>query len=137
MEGCRLLAEARGLVEREEMREWARHARDKKKKKGDVGTEKEKEEEEERLANFFYAIHEFFVPTELPARYAIDFVPVSVVSVTTAVVVNFVAPTVPNPVVSSATSSDYSVVSSANFVNPAISSTNVVPVHPSSCIGTI
>ena len=56
VEGCKLLAEARGLVEREEIREWeTRHSRNKKKKKGDVGVEKEKEEEEgERLANFFY-----------------------------------------------------------------------------------
>src|SRR5258706_6469914 len=61
VEECRLLTEARGLVEKEEMREWeTRHSRDKKKKKGDVGKEKAKEEEEgERLANFFYAIHEF------------------------------------------------------------------------------
>ena len=45
VEECRLLTEARGLVEREEMRVWeSRHSRDKKKKKGDVGTEKEKEE---------------------------------------------------------------------------------------------
>ena len=91
VEECRLLTEARGLVEKEEMCEWGtRHSRDKKKKKGDVGTENEKEKEEaERLANFFSAIHDFFVPstnatntvipafvpTELPARYAIDFVP--------------------------------------------------------------
>ena len=79
-EECRLLTEARGLVEKEEIREWAtRHTRDKKKKKGDVGKEKEEEKEEgERLANFFYAIYDFlvpiavpnaFVPAELPARY--------------------------------------------------------------------
>ena len=54
--------------------------------------EKEKEEEEgERLANFFYTLHYFFipaavpgnvfVPAELPARYAIDFVPTSIVFV--------------------------------------------------------
>ena len=47
VEGSKLLAEARGLVEREDMREWkTRHSRDKKKKKGDVGTEKVKEEED-------------------------------------------------------------------------------------------
>ena len=91
---CRLLTEARGLVEKEEMREWGtRHSRDKRKKKGDVGTENEEEKEEgERLANFFSAIYGFFVPTpafvpaELPARYAIDFVPVvSAVSATSPV----------------------------------------------------
>ena len=114
MEGCRLLTEARGLVEREEMREWeTRHSRDKTKKKGDVGTETEKEGE--RLANFFYALHEFFVPSvpatvfvpaELPARYAIQFVPAAVV---------VTPPVASSSAVSSAT--DYSVVSS----NPAIS----------------
>ena len=89
--GCRLLVEARGLVEKEEMREWeTRHARDRKKKKGDVGIEKEKEKEEgERLTSFFSTIYDFFnpvpvvpavpvnvfVPDVLPAR----FVPVPVV----------------------------------------------------------
>ena len=64
VEGCRLLAEASGLVEKEEMREWrTRHARDKKKRKGDVGMEKEKEKEEgEKLASFFGAVYEFFSP---------------------------------------------------------------------------
>ena len=114
MEESRLLTKARGLVEKEEMREWeTRHSRDKKKKKGDVGTEKEKEKEEgERLDNFFSVIHEFlvssnaptnvFVPVELPARYAIDLVPA--------------APVV-NPVMSSSV-----VVSSVNFV---VSSVNL------------
>ena len=56
--------EARGSVEREEMREWkTRHARDKKKKKGDVGIEKEKEKEEgEKSADFFSTIYDFFNP---------------------------------------------------------------------------
>ena len=99
VEECTLLTEARRLVEKEEMREWeTRHSRDKKKKKGDVpvGTEKEKEEEEgERLANFFYTLHEFFAPTDipanvfpatLPARYLINPVPASDVRVSAPVV---------------------------------------------------
>ena len=45
MEGCRLLAEAREC-------EWeTRHARDKKRTKGDVGIEKEKEKEKEEREN--------------------------------------------------------------------------------------
>ena len=85
-----------------------------------MGKEKEeKKEEGERLANFFYAIHDFFVPTavpnvfvpaelpaELPARYAIDFVPAAVA----------ITPVISPPI---ATSTDYSVVSSVNFVVPS------------------
>ena len=91
-----------------------------------MGTEKEKEKEEgERLANFFSAIYEFFVPSnatnafvpaELPARYAITFVPA--VSVSDLPVASDASPVV-NPVMSvpvSVSSSVYSVVSSANFV---------------------
>ena len=86
MEGCKLLAEARELVERKEMREWrTRHSRDQpieKKKKGPVGPKKE--EEEDKLERFFCHVYEFhnpapnapsFVPAELPPRYAISFVP--------------------------------------------------------------
>ena len=77
VEGCRLLAEARGLVEKEEMHEWGtRHERDKKKKKGDVGMEKEKEKEEgEKLPSFFGVVYEFFnpVPVDVPVN---AFVPV-------------------------------------------------------------
>ena len=64
VEGCRLLVEVRGIVEKEAMREWeTRHARVRKKKKEDVGTEKEKEKEEgEQLVSFFGAIYEFFNP---------------------------------------------------------------------------
>ena len=188
MEECNLLTEARGLVEKEEMREWGtRHSHDKKKKKGDVGTEKKKEGEEgERIANFFSAIYEFFVPTtnatnafvpaELPARYAIDFVPavsaatdfVPAVSAASPVpdllvsdlfhnptapasvpvfdpadlppryAINFVpavnisasvsdfvpaaSPVSDSPVPASASSPDYSIVSSANFVIPPVNS---------------
>ena len=55
-----------------------------------------------------------FVPAELPARYAIAFLPaVSASDSDASIVVNPVMP-VPGPVSSSA----YSVVSSANFVIP-------------------
>ena len=92
-----------------------------------MGTEKEKEEEErERLANFFSAIHEFFIPSntptntfvlaELPARHAIVFIPA--------------ASPVVNPVILSSSvasvsllSPDYSVVPSVNFF-PACIETN-------------
>ena len=80
----------------------------------------EKEEEEDKLERFFCHLYEFhnpvrnapgFVPTELPHRYAINFVPaVSASSVVPAIAVTAF---VPNPVVAS---SDYSVVSSATFV---------------------
>ena len=79
MEGCRLFAEARELVEKEEMREWeTRHARDKKGKKGDVGMEKEMEKEEgEKLASFFGAVYEFFNPVPvIPDVLVNAFVPV-------------------------------------------------------------
>ena len=108
MERCSLLAEARRLVEREEMRTWKT-----RQKKGPVEPEKE-EEEEDKLERFFFNLHEFhnpvtnapvFVLAELPPRYAINFIP--------AIDVNVVS----NPVAaSSVVSSDYSVVSSANFV---------------------
>ena len=86
VEGCRILAEARELVERNEMREWrTRHSRNQlkdKKKKGPV--EPEKEKEEDKLERFFCHLYELhnpvpnapvFVPAELPPLYAIDFVP--------------------------------------------------------------
>ena len=93
MEECRLLAEARGLVEKEIMREWeTRHARDKKKKQGDVTRGREREKGE-KLAGFFNTIYDFFnpvpvvptvpanvfAPVVLPAR----FVPVAFVPATT------------------------------------------------------
>ena len=93
----------------------------------------------ERLANFFSAIYEFFVPTsnatnafvpaELPARYAIEFVPAAsdlpatdfepAVSapVPDLTVTDLPVTSVP---VSVSGSSDYSVVSSANFVIPSV-----------------
>ena len=110
----------------------------KRKRKGTWGQEKEKEEEEgERLANFFYAIHQFFVPSvpanvfvpaELPARYAIEFVPAAAVvtpPVTSSSVVSYsavstsVTATAP-AIASSASSSDYSVVSSVNYIPACI-----------------
>ena len=154
MEECDLLTEARGLVEKEEMREWkSRHARNKivKREKGPVGPgEEEKEkEEEDKLETFFCKIHEFhipvpvapvFVPAELPPRYAISFVPAAAItpgSVNAASPVVVSVPPSPYSVVSSAnvavpvpsaprsaTSSPFSVVSSANFVFPATSASS-------------
>ena len=61
VEGCRLLAEAREQVEREEIREWGtRHSRNQKEKKGPV--EPEKEKEEDKLESFFYKLYEFHNP---------------------------------------------------------------------------
>ena len=81
MEECSLLTETRGLVEKEEMREWGtRHSRDKKKNKGDVGTEKEKEKEEgERLANFFlrYMIFLFHLLTLPMLLFRLGYQPVT------------------------------------------------------------
>ena len=77
VEGCRLLAEARELIEKEEMREWGtRHSRNKREKNGPV--EPEKEKEEDTLELFFHKLYEFHnpvlnapvsVPAELPPRY--------------------------------------------------------------------
>ena len=140
MEGCRLLAEARGPVERDELREWgSRHARNKKEKKGLVEPEKGAEKEEEKLETPFFKIYNFlepvpavnvsvFIPAELPLRYSI----------------NFVRGVIASPVIASvvSTANFVSVVSSANFV-PApspctdysvVSSANFVPA-PSTCIG--
>ena len=148
-----LLADARGLVERKEMCTWrTRHVHKiANKKKGPV--EPEKEEEEDKLERFFCHIHEFhnpvpkapaFVPAELPPRYAINFVP----AVNASVFATPVAPPVPainasvfaspvvhsvpsvsaSPVVPSISSTDYSIISSTNFVADSSS--------PSNCIGS-
>ena len=88
-----------------------------------------KQNEGDLLGAFFFRIYEFlfilpnmspraFVPADLPARYAIGFVPA----------VSAFNPAFP-PSVSYTPSTDHSVVSSANFVVP------VVPVSPPSCIG--
>ena len=149
MEGCRLLAEARELVEREEMREWrSRHSRNQliKMEKGPVAPEKE--EEEDKLECFFCQLYEFhnpvlnapaFVPAELPPRFTISFVSaVSALPVTASPVVH----PVPVPSVScvksavAVSSTDYSVVSSANFVVPIVSATSApISSSSSSCIG--
>ena len=64
VERCSILAEARELVERSEMREWrTRHSRNQpkdKEKKGPAGPEKEKEED--KLERFFCHLHEFHYP---------------------------------------------------------------------------
>ena len=130
------------------MREWrTRHSRNQlkdKEKKGPV--EPEKEKEEDKLERFFCHLYEFhnpvpnapvFVPAELPPRYAIEFVPAapavvvpvfpigSAPSTDYSVIssVNFVVPSVTVPV-SSLPASPYSVVSSANFVIPSCIETN-------------
>ena len=119
----------------------------KKKKKGPV--EPEDEEEEDKLETFFCNLYEFhnpvpnapvFVQAELPPRYAINFVPASNVSTSPAVppvtalpAVLPVLPVLPAlPILSAlpvtpsgSVSTEYSVISSANFVVP-----------PSPCIET-
>ena len=64
MEECRLLAEARELVEKNEMHEWrTRHSRNQlidKKRKGPV--EPEKEKEEDKLEHFFGHLYKFHSP---------------------------------------------------------------------------
>ena len=159
MEECNLLADARKPVGRDELGAWkTRHILKppEKKKKGPV--EPGKEEETDKLESFFCHIYEFhnptpiapaFVPAELPARFAINFVPVSG------------SPSCSAPSVASASASvDCSVVSSANLVVPSfpsvvfppasapyadnvsefsvVSSANFLPasVFTSSCIGT-
>ena len=104
-----------------------------------VSNKRKEEEEGDLLGAFFFYIYEFlsafsnpptsprvFVPAELPARYAIAFVPAAFVA-------SFSA-SGSSSVVSATSSVRYSVVSSANFV-PAI------PVFPApvpsspACIG--
>ena len=146
VEGCRLLTEARELAGREEMREWrSRHSHNqlRKKKKGPVAHEKEKEEED-NLERFFCHLYEFqnpvpkapvFVPAELPPRYTISFVPaVSALPVT---IVHPVSVPLVSCVMSAVavSSTDYSVVSSANFVPIASTTPASVSSFPSFCIG--
>ena len=143
MEGCRLLAEARELVERSEMREWrTRHSRNQPKDKKEKGpVEPEKEKEEDKLERFFCHLYEFhnpvpntpvFVPAELPPRYAIDFVPaapaqVAFVPAASAVPVSVPAVyTAPASGFPYASSTDYSVISSVN---------SAVHVSSPPCIG--
>ena len=122
-----------------------RHVRKtERKKKGPVGPGEKEEEESDKLENFFYHVYEFhnpvspsapdFVPAELPARYAINFVPVSAFSVVSASTVpsdpSFVSVSaVPDPspicvnrsvtsnpvAFTSSPATDYSVVFSVNF----------------------
>ena len=128
MEGCRLLTEARELVERSEMREWRiRHSRNQlidKKEKGLVEPAKEKEKEEDKLERFFCHLYEFHnpVPTPVPA-------PVPTSTATT-VPVSHIATAIPVFPVGSA-QNDFSIISSVNFVVPLVT----IPVSsPSSCI---
>ena len=105
---------------------------------GRAVSKKEAEEEGDLLGAYFYRVYEFLFSfsnpppivhkPHVPARYAINFVPAAAAIPVTNLSVN-------RSVFSSATSTDYSVVSSVNFVNSAVSVANVVPA-PSSCIGT-
>ena len=137
-----MVQSTRRLVEREEMCTWrTRHVHKKeKKKKGPV--EPEKEEEEDKLESFFYKIYDFhnpapvfhnpvpvFVPVELPPRYVINFVlavsapaPVitSPVIVSSASVIAPASPVIVSPTPVIVSPSDYSVVSSVNFIPPCI-----------------
>ena len=145
VEGCSLLADARNPVEREEMCMWKTrhiHKKPEKKKKGPVEPEKVKEEEVDKLESFFCKIYDFhnpvpvapvFVPAELPPRYAISFVPpVSAVSSVTSVVDSVAPAVIPVSPIGSAPSTDYSIISSVNFVAPSVT----IPVSSSSsCIG--
>ena len=155
MEKCRLLEQKRKGVEKGEMREWrTRHSRNKitnKKEKGPV--EPGKEEEEDKLESFFSHLYEFhnpvqvapaFVPAELPARYSIAFVPASVPDVsfvpTPVPAVSSVPVSVPavstpfsDSAIPNASSTDYSVISSINFVVPDPSSSSS---FSSTCIET-
>ena len=143
VERCRLLEEKRKLVEKGEMREWrTRHSRNanKKEEKGPVEPEKEKEKETDKLELFFCHLYEFhnpitvapaFVPAGLPPRYAIDFVPVapSPFPLAASAVHFSVSPAAALAPSTSATS-NFSVVSSVNFVPASVFTSS------SSCIGT-
>ena len=148
MEECSLLAEARKAVERDEMHKWkTRHVcKTEKKKKGPVGPGEKEDEEPDKIETFFCHLYDFhnptpsapvFVPAELPTRYMINFVPASAVSVSlsavsvsdTPISLSAVSRTsdisVPYP-----SSTDYSVISSVNFVAPPVivSSTCIEPI---------
>ena len=143
VEKCRLLADKREMVERKELREWkTSHSRSQnKKEKGPVEPGKE---EEDKLEIFFSHLYEFhnpvqiapvpvFIPAELPARYAINFVPAAVPVYASA----------PATAYASSPSTEYSVVSSTCFAVPPstvcsiVRSVNfVIPTSPvsSPCI---
>ena len=140
VEGCRLLAEARELVEESEMREWrTRHSRAQPKEKKEEGPVEpgKKEEEEDKLETFFCQLYEFHNPpvpvpvsVELPPRYAISFVPAAPAVISPGVI------PVPALVVSdSVPSTDYSVISSVNFV-VSDPTHPVIPSSPPACIET-
>ena len=133
VERCSLITRARNQVGEKELLEWkSRHARNRvqipeKKKKGPVEPEKENEKETDKLELFFRHLYEFhnpvpdtpaFVPADSPPRYAIDFVPAAPVTVTPVFpspISSVISPVVPTDV------TDYSVISSVNFVAPVSS----------------
>ena len=67
---CRLLADKRKTVEREELREWrTRHSRNKNENKKEKGPVEPGKEEEDKLESFFCHLYEFHnpvVPNVLP-----------------------------------------------------------------------
>ena len=124
VEECNMLVDARKPVERDELGAWkTRHILKppEKKKKGPV--EPGGEPEPDKLEDFFCQIYEFhnptptapaFVPAELPARFAINFIPANP-SCSAPPVVSHVFPAAPASI-------DYSVISSANFIVPSFPS---------------
>ena len=102
-----------------------RHSRNKKEKKGPVEPEKEKEKEEDSLELYFSILYEFLNPVpavnaavpNLPPRYVINFVPAAASVIASPVIAS---PPVVSHVPVVVPSSDYSVVSSVNFVPACI-----------------
>ena len=132
VEGCRLLAEARELVEKSELRDWrTRHSRNQptdRKKKGPVEPAKEKEKEEDKLELFFCHLYEFHNPVPVPIPVSLT-IPV------------FPFPFPASPVEGLSVISSVSSVVPPVPVPPVFSSVNSavppVPVQfPPSCIGT-
>ena len=112
-----------------------------------VSKKKEKEEEEEDLLGaFFYRIYEFFFTfsnpppvihrPHVPERYAIKFVPAAAGSALPPAfsTVSPVSTYASLPVLSSPVSTDYSVISSANFV--CVTSASSFPAFTTPCIDT-
>ena len=65
MEECTKMVELRREIEKNELEEWrTRHARSRKRERGDVGVDKEKEKQEGerpgRMESFFCAVYVFF-----------------------------------------------------------------------------
>ena len=124
VEECSLLAKARELVEKSEMREWrTRHSRNQlkdKKEKGPVEPEKEKEKEMEKLELFFCHLYEFHNPTPSPSSPVVHF---SVSTDVPSAVISSPISHVNAPVSTDVPSAGFSVTSSVNLVAPISSFT--------------